>query len=57
MNITVRSIVHAFPQQLRLFRQLKPLLNPTLKAIKLSLEATELVLDGFRRVPRIKLTD
>ena len=56
MNITVRSIVHAFPQQLRLFRQLKPLLNPTLEAIKLSLEATELVPDGFRRVPRIKLT-
>ena len=56
MNITVNSIVHAFPQQLRLFRQLKPLLNPTHEAITLSLEATELVPDGFRQIPRIKLT-
>ena len=54
MNITVSSIVQAFLQQLRLFRQLKLLLNPTLEAIKLNLEALQLVLDGFPRVPRIK---
>ena len=56
LNITMSSIVQSFQQQLWLFRQLKPLLNPTLEAIKLSLEATELVFEGFSRVPRIKLT-